>query len=157
MKRRAGITILEMLVVVAIISLMAGLMYPSFTSGLDGIKLNSSADEVAAFLNGAVERAQRKNVPIEVTVLKAENAIVLRSTEPNFLRRLDIAQGVAIEKILPEGADNSLAPRVFVIYPGGTVPRVGVQLAASQGRKRIIRIDPITGSPVIERLSSAAY
>ena len=149
-----GITILEMMVVVAIISLMAGLMYPSITSGLDGIKLNSATDEVAAFLNGALERAQRKNVPIEVTFLKAENAIILRSTERGFERRLQLTEGIRLEKILPEVSADTIAPRVYVIYPGGTVPRIGVQITSVQGRRRIIRIDPITGAPLIERLSS---
>ncbi len=145
-----------MIVVVTIISLMAGLMYPSITSGLDGLKLNTTSDEIVAFLNGAIERANRKSVPIEVTVLRGENAIVVRSTEPNFMRRLDLPQGIALQKILPETSVDSIAPRVFVIYPGGTVPRVGVLISTSQGRRRVIRIDPITGSPMIERLASEA-
>ncbi len=151
---RKGITILEMMVVVAIISLMVGLMFPSITSGLDGIKLNTASDDVSSFLNGAMERANRRNTPVEVTFLTAENAIVLRSTEAGFERRLDLPQGVTLEKILPDNIANSGLPRVILIYPGGTVPRIGVQIATSQGRRRIIRIDPITGTPIVERFAS---
>ncbi len=143
-----------MLIVVAIISLMVGVMYPSINSGLDGIKMNTSSEEIVAFLNGALERANRRNTPVEITMLKAENAILLRSTERGWERRLDLAQGIRLERIYPELAVDSVVPRVFLIYPGGTVPRIGVQIATSLGRRRIIRIDPITGAPQIERLPS---
>lgn len=142
------------MVVVAIISLMAGLMYPSITSGLDGLKLNTASDDVASFLNGAMERANRRNTPVEVSFLFPDNAILLRSTEAGFERRLDLPQGVQLEKVLPENIANSGLPRVILIYPGGTVPRIGVQIATSQGRRRVIRIDPITGTPIVERLAS---
>lgn len=147
---RRGITILEMMVVVAIISLMAGLMYPSITSGLDGIKLGSASSEVAAFLNGATEHANRRNTPVEVTCLRAENAIVVRSLEPKYMHRYDLPQGIAMERILPPSPADPFAPRVFMIYPGGTMPRVGVLLATSQGKRRLVRIDPITGTPIVE-------
>lgn len=152
MRPRSGITILEMMVVVAIISLMVGLMYPSITSGLDGIKLNGATDDVSSFLNGAMERANRRNTAVEVAFVFAENAIVLRSMEAGFERRLDLPQGVILEKVLPENFALSGLPRVILIYPGGTVPRIGVQIATNQGRRRIIRIDPITGTPIVERL-----
>jgi prepilin-type N-terminal cleavage/methylation domain-containing protein len=148
---RRGVTILEMIVVMTIISLMAGLMYPSISSGLDGLKLNTASDEVAAFLNGAMERANRRNTPVEIMFLPSENAILLHSTEAGFERRLDLPQGVTLEQVLPV----SFAPvRIVMLYPGGIVPRIGVQIATSMGRRRIIRIDPITGTPVMERLPS---
>ena len=142
-----------MMVVVAIVSLMVGLMFPSIASGLDGIKLNSATDEVVAFLNGGMERANRRNTPVEMTFITQENAIVLRSTEAGFERRLDLPQGILLEKVLPETA-NSFLPRVYMVYPGGTVPRIGVQIATVLGRRRLIRIDPITGTPIVERLAS---
>jgi hypothetical protein len=143
-----------MMIVVAIVGMIAGLMYPSISSSLDGIRLNTSSEEVVAFLNGALERANRRNTPVEITMLKAENALRLRSTEPGFERRLDLADGILLERIFPEIAVDSMVPRVFLIYPGGTVPRIGVQIATPRGRRRIIRIDPITGTPQIERLPS---
>ncbi len=152
--RERGITILEMMVVVAIVSLMVGLMFPSITTGLDGIKLNTASDEVAAFLNGAMERANRRNTPVEITFLPSENAIVLRSTEAGFERRLDLPQGVTLEKILPAGFANTALPRAVMIYPGGTVPGIGVQIGTSLGRRRLIRIDPITGTPVVVRIAN---
>ena len=148
---RRGVTLLEMIIVVSIVALMAGLMYPSISSGLEGIRLNSTTDEIVAFLNGAVERANRRSTPIEVTLLKTENALVLRSTEPGFLRRLDLPAGIILERVLPEIPGNPPAPRAYMIYPGGSVPRIGVQIANPAGHCRLIRIDPITGSPLVER------
>ena len=56
-------------------------------------------------------------------------------------------------RIVPEaiGADPAL-PRTFFVYPGGTAPRIGVELRDRRGSRRFVRVDPITGVPVIEKL-----
>jgi hypothetical protein len=45
-------------------------------------------------------------------------------------------------------------PRRFVVYPGGTVPRLGVEIASSRGVRQIVRIDPITGVPQVEKVAA---
>ncbi|HEY3743265.1 MAG TPA: prepilin-type N-terminal cleavage/methylation domain-containing protein [Bryobacteraceae bacterium] len=155
-RAQAGVTLLEIMVVMVIVAIMAGAVYPSVASSLDGIRLSSSADEIVAFLNGAVERANRRQVAVEVTIDKAARTIVLHSTEPGFERRYELPSNVtlvAIEPELPGGASNSANGEVrrFYIYPGGTAPRIGVGIANHNGALRMIRIDPITGAPKIER------
>src|SRR5450755_855149 len=146
-----------MIVVMTIIAIMAGAVYPSVSSSLDGIRLSSSADEIVAFLNGAVERANRRQVPVEVAIDKASNAIVLHSTEAGFERRYDLSPSVTIQSILPElpanatSGSNNNSVRRFYVYPGGTPPRIGILIANHNGAQRLIRIDPITGAPQIER------
>jgi hypothetical protein len=135
---------------------MAGAVYPSIASSLDGIRLSSSADDIVAFLNGAAERANRHQAAVEVLIDKAANSIVLHSTESGFERRLDLPANVSIQSIEPvppasaagSGGDGS---RRFYIYPGGTVPRIGILIANRNGAQRLIRMDPITGAPKIER------
>jgi type II secretory pathway pseudopilin PulG len=143
-----------MMVVMTIIAIMAGAVYPSVASSLDGIRLNSTAGEVVAFLNGAVERANRRQVPVEIIVDKVAGTIVLHSTEAGWERRYDLPQGVVIQGIFPELPASSGSPRPirqFLVYPGGSAPRVGVLIANRTGVQRLIRIDPITGSPRVER------
>jgi hypothetical protein len=38
-----------------------------------------------------------------------------------------------------------------MVYPGGAVPRVGVEIVNARGVHRIVRVDPITGVPRIEQ------
>jgi len=39
---RRGVTLLEMLIVVALIGLLAGITFPAVTSGIDSLRLNSA-------------------------------------------------------------------------------------------------------------------
>ena len=146
------------MVVMTIIAIMAGAVYPSVASSLDGIRLTSSADDVVAFLNGAVERANRRQVAVELTVDPTAGTFVVHSTEAEFERHFELPQNIAIQAILPElvgGAADPKQVRRFYIYPGGTVPRVGVLLAGKNGAQRLVRVDPITGAPKIERRQGA--
>ena len=65
----------------------------------------------------------------------------MRSTEPGFVRKLEIPQGVTITHIFPELPDNVDASRSFLLYPGGTVPRFGVQLMNRRNVERIVRVE----------------
>ena len=142
-----------MMVVMTIIAIMAGAVYPSVASSLDGIRLSTSADDVVAFLNGAVERANRRQVAVEVIIDAGAGRLTVHSTEASFARQLELPPNILIKAILPEivGGVSDGRPRAFYIYPGGTVPRVGVLLANHNGAQRLVRIDPITGAPRIER------
>jgi len=53
--------------------------------------------------------------------------------------------------VLPEIQTESDAPRRVVLFPGGVAPRIGVEIANRRGTRRIVRVDPITGTPQIER------
>ena len=89
-----------------------------------------------------------------VTIDVAHNSVVARSAEPGYERRLELATGVRLVSVLPAPPVEDGEPRRFVLYPGGTPPRIGVEMANVRGARRIIRIDPITGVPEVERLPS---
>ena len=147
-----GITLVEMMLVVALAGLLVGISFPAVTSGIDSLRLSAATDASVSFLNAALNRAERRQTVMEVTVIPSENALVQRSAEPGFSRRLDLPEGIRCTRILPEipgiEADK---PRAFLLFPGGTAPRVGLELANRRGVRRIVRVDPLTGVPVIER------
>ena len=145
-----GVTLIELMVVVAIISLMVGLSFPAITSGIESLRLNAATNSVAQFFNSALNRAERRQQVVEVTVSKSENAIWMRSTEPGFLRRLEMPEGVLIAGVLPKLATDTELPRTFLLYPGGTVPQFGVQLINRRQVERVVRVDPMTGVPRVE-------
>ena len=133
---------MELIIVVAIAGTMATLVLPAFSSGLDNLRLSQASDSVAAFLNGALNRAERRQQVVEISVAPRENVIVLRSADNAFTRKLDLPDGVRIEG----------EPRQLLLFPGSTFPRFGVQLANRRGQRRLISIDPITGVPKIDKL-----
>ena len=150
----AGVTLIEMLIVVAIAGLLTGLVFPSVSAGLQSIRLRSASDSLVSFLNGALNRAERREEVMEVVVSASENTIRLYSAKPGFERTLKMPEGVTIEAVLPELAEPQEGPRSFLLMPGGVPPRIGIQLRNSRGSRRIVRVDPITGVPQIEILET---
>src|SRR5262245_35276640 len=106
--QRRGVTLIEMLLVTALIALMVGVSFPAVTSGVDSIRLVSATDAVAAFLNGALNRAERRQQVMEVTISREQHKLVLRSSEPGFLRELTLPVGVRVV--------NASSDHVF-LYP----------------------------------------
>lgn len=151
--RQRGVTILEMLVVVTLIGVMVGISFPAVTSGVDSLRLLSAADSVASFLNGALNRAERRQEVMEVSISKSDNKLVLRSSEPNFVRELPMPSGITITAVLPEIASTDDGPRRIFLYPGGTVPRIGIELTNRRNARKIVRVDPMTGAPQIDTVT----
>jgi len=83
-KERAGITLIEMLIVVALVSLLAGVSFPAIGAGLESLRLVSAANQVAAFFNTALNRAERRQQVVQVLVLPQQGLLRMRSTEPGF-------------------------------------------------------------------------
>ncbi|MBZ5609668.1 MAG: prepilin-type N-terminal cleavage/methylation domain-containing protein [Acidobacteriia bacterium] len=148
---RAGVTLIEMMVVVGLISLMVGITLPSITSGIDSLRLNAATSGIVSFLNSGLDRAERRQQAVEITISKQDNALEMRTSEAKFYRKLAMPEGVSIARILPELPDNPDAPRSFLLYPGGTAPRFGVLLVNRKNVERIVRVDPITGVPRVEQ------
>ena len=149
---RAGITLMEMLVVLALVSLLAGITYPSVTAGLDSLRLSSATSRVVTFFNAAMNRAERRRQVVELTIVPSESLLRLLSTEPGFHRELKLEDGVRIVKVLPELIMADEGPRRFYFHPGGTPPRAGILLRGQRGPARLVRVDPMTGVPRVETL-----
>src|SRR5271156_1693366 len=116
-KPETGVTLIEMVVVVGIISLIVGIAFPAVTSGIDSLRLNAATNSVVSFVNSGLNRTERRQQVVEITISKSENALFMRSTEPGFFRKLELPAGISIMHVLPELPDNPDAPRVFMLYP----------------------------------------
>lgn len=150
MNSERGVTLIEMLIVITLIALMAGISYPAIGAGLDGLRMASASDSISTFLSVGLNRAERREQLIEITISKPDNALFLRSAD-GFERRLDMPAGVRIADVLPETPADPDAPRRFLLYPGGALPRIGVHIVSSRGAQRTVWVDPITGVPGVER------
>jgi prepilin-type N-terminal cleavage/methylation domain-containing protein len=148
-RRERGVTLIEMLVVVSLIAIVAGLSYPAMSAGVETLRLNGAARNVVTFINSGLNHAERRQQVVEVSVSKSENALWIRSL--NYDRKLEMPEGVKIDAVLPEIADEEPdARRSFILYPGGTVPAFGLALVNAKRAERVVRVDPITGVPIIE-------
>jgi type II secretory pathway pseudopilin PulG len=138
---------MEMLIVVAIIGVMIGVAFPSITAGIETLRLRSATDEIVSVFNSAMNRADRRQIVVEVVIERVAGRLVFASADPGYRRELTMPDGVTIERVLPviPNLDDRL-PRQFLIHPGGTVPRIGLELKNRRNVRRIVSVDPITGA-----------
>lgn len=145
-KTQRGVTLLEMLIVVAIIGVMVGIAFPAITSGIDSLRIRSASDEIVSSFNSAMNRADRRQVAVEIVIDRASNRVFVASADPGYRRELTMPDGVTIERVYPiiPNLDEGL-PRQFIIHPGGTVPHLGLELKNRRNMHLIVSVDPITG------------
>ena len=147
----SGITLIELLIVLTLIALVTGISYPSAAASVESLRLRSVSDTVVTFLNTAIDRAGRRQQVIEVWIAPKDNVLIARSPDLEFSRRLELPDGYRILAVLPPAAVNPDEPRRFLMYPGGTVPRIGIEISNRAGNKRMVRVDPFTELTRAER------
>jgi hypothetical protein len=137
------------MIVVTLVALIAGLSYPSVASGLDSLRLRSASGAIVTFLNTAVDRAERSQQAVEIWISPKDNAMVAISADRGFERRLDVPEPVHIVSVQPPLGNEAVQdqPRRFLVYPGGTAPGIGVEIANKEGRRRLVHMDPFSGFP----------
>ncbi len=57
---QSGVTLIELLIVLMIIAVIAGVSFPALTSGLSSIRLSSASGSAASFLTSAMNRVDRR-------------------------------------------------------------------------------------------------
>lgn len=151
-----GVTLMELLMVVAIIALLAGLTYPTASAGMDSIRLRSAGDEVAAFLYQAVGRADRRQEPVEITFDKDHGVITSRGLKAGSEKEMALPDGIRIAGVLPETPGEDMHSKSYLLLPGAAFPRISVVVENRKGNRRMVQLDPITGAPnvtVVEGLA----
>jgi hypothetical protein len=119
-------------------------------AGLDSVRMASATDNVATFLNGAVNRVERRQQPIELIVSIKDNKLAMFSNEPGFARELKMPDGISIEGVLPKDENDTEPFHRLILMPGASVPGLGIQLINSHKNRRVVRLDPMTGFPRVE-------
>jgi general secretion pathway protein H len=143
-RRRAGFTLFELLIVLAILGLALAVAVPLFARALPGLELKSSARTVAATLREARSLAIADNREIAVAV-----DLDTRTIDLAGLRRETLGDGIglrlftAAEELIDRGAGR------IRFYPDGTSTGGRVRLLAA-GRLYDVDIDWITGAVTVK-------
>ena len=152
--KRRGVTLMEMMVVLAIIALIVGISFPSTIAGMENLRLAAATRSVAAFMNIAANRAERRQQAIELSISVKENAVTMRSPDAAFVKQLSLPAGIAVQAVWPALPEPNDEPRRFLFQPGGVAPRIGIEISNRRGARRIVRLNPITGVAEIEQPAS---
>jgi prepilin-type N-terminal cleavage/methylation domain-containing protein len=140
---RQGVTLIEMLIVVAIIGVVLSISFPAMSAGLASIRLASASGSVASFLTSTMNQVERREQPEAIVVDPHDESldIYTAASGDRPADKLTMPQGIAIE------GDE---PRRFVLYPGGAFPRIAIVLKSETGGRKTIAIDPVTAVPHIQ-------
>lgn len=143
-RARRGMTLIEMMVVVVIIAIIAGVSFPAVTSGIDSLRLRQASEEVVGLFNTALDLADRRQQPVEVIIDRTTNQIAMAGAL-RLERVVELPPGVRIVSIAPPPPMGELPVRRFLLMPSGAAPQVALLLANARGALRVVSVDPITG------------
>jgi type II secretory pathway pseudopilin PulG len=141
-----------MMVVVIVIALVVSISTPSISAGIDAVRLATATSSVAAFLNSASNRAERRQRPVELVI--AAKSLQFVSTDAGSERQLTLPDGIAMEPISALPSEDAEGVSRWLFMPGGAVPSVAIQLTNQHGGRRTVRLDPMTGFPRVESVEA---
>lgn len=148
--RETGVTLLEMMIVIALMALLIGITFPSIGAGLESLRLRSASEDIVASLNSALTRANRRQDAVQVIISPVRRSVVTQPVHNTTPHIVTLPDDIRIARVLPdigERLDESgnLADRDFFIYPDGSVPSIIIDLVNNRGFHRLVAVDPITG------------
>lgn len=145
-----GVTLLELLVVVALASILLALVFPAVGAGLRTLELRSAAQRLATAARYARDQAIHRQRFYELEIDAAGGTISVGDLERTARRSFELPASVRVEKILPEEtADGS--PRRFLFAPDGSSPAFEIVLG-NERRQVAVRSNPLTGFPKVTEL-----
>lgn len=159
MSRRSderGVTLLEMLLVVVLIALLAGLSFPAVNSGLDAVRLRSAADAASSVLHQAAMKSERRQEPVEVIFDKAAGVITVRGLRAGSETAVELGEGITISAVNPEPPGPEQSVRSILLMPGAAFPRIEVVVANRRGNRKAVVLDPVTGAPSVSAVEAAS-
>ena len=135
----SGITLIEMLVVVGIVSIVLTIAFPNVTSGLDGIRLKTAVDRVGSFWSAARQRADRSQTPVQVTVDPQKNELRAASVANDWSTSFDLSNRLHVAGLAE--------PQRYLLYPGAPSPDFRLLLESESGGQAGIQVNVFTGVP----------
>lgn len=146
-KASAGLTLLELLVVITILGLLAGLVGPPMGRWLDDWRLRTAAERVAQTIRYARARA----------LFEQRYYLVELLPEKSQVRVVEPASGFVREYALPgeiewgeQGTAASAAPLRLLLDPSGALEERTFWLRNPRGSTVKIHLDFLLGRPGVE-------
>jgi general secretion pathway protein H len=134
-----GFTLVELMVVLALLALAYGLAAPAFTRAVAGSELRGAARELALALNRARADAVVGGGPRRLTVDG------LAGTYGTGLARHAIPFGMTISAAVPEALRSTAHVAAIDFFPDGGSTGGRVTLTTREGARAAVAVDWLTG------------
>jgi prepilin-type N-terminal cleavage/methylation domain-containing protein len=149
-RHAAGMTLLELLVVLTILSLLAGLVVPRMGPWLDNWKLRSAAERIAQTLRYTRARALFEQHYYVVEIFPQRNLVRILQADSAFVREFPLPDGIQVETDEEQGTFRTPEVVRFILPPSGEVEEKNLWLRNKQGRAVKIHLDFLLGGPGVE-------
>jgi len=141
--KAAGVTLIETMVVVAIVAIMAAVVLPSFGTLLEKMRLRNAAEALYSDLNYAKSMALKTKQPVYLSFTPgAEGAwcwgIDTTTCDCSVAGACQFVDGDAATEHVTSGAD----------YPGATLPDGQLTFSTINGFKATV-FEPVRGTTII--------
>ncbi|MBI3933526.1 MAG: GspH/FimT family pseudopilin [Acidobacteria bacterium] len=138
-------TLMELLVVMALASMLLAIVFPAAGSGLGTLELRSAATRVAAAARYARDQAVYRQKTFQFEIDGGERAVSVADLEGGGQQRYQLPDSVRVEAVLPAENSEQAQIRRFFFFPDGAAPDFQVILA--NARRQVVVIgDPLTGT-----------
>jgi len=177
MKKRAGslstpgFSLVEMLVVIALMGILTALIAPGFYKKLPGVRLKTATKKTVAVIRYARNQAVSRKKPFWLVIDKKKNQLTL-SDKP--LKHPDgfteeaasdspapkvyvYPEGVMIGKLVVGDKEVKDSEGAFIFYPNGSCNGGEILLGIDQDRVYNITIDFLTATATIENGTNKKY
>ena len=142
--REAGVTLLELLVVIALASILLAVVFPAVGSGLATLELRTSAQRLAAAARYAREQAVHQQRTYQLEIDGEAGRVVVVDVEEGARRSFELPASVRVERVLPAAREGEMRSGRFLFYADGGAPLFEVTLE-NQRRQLVVSSDPLTG------------
>ena len=141
-------TLMEMLVVIAIVSILLSVVFPAVGSGLGTLELRSAGTRLAAAARYARDQAVYRQATFQLEIDSPQGAIAVSDLSEATRRRYELPDSIHIEAVLPADV-NAGGVRRFLFLPDGGAP--AFEVVFSNGRREVVVTgDPLTGTASVE-------
>ncbi len=144
---QAGMTLLELVIVIALLSLMAGIVAPRTARWIDDWRLRSAAEHIAQTVRYAHVRALYERRYYLVEVRPGQHQVLVGEPVSGFVRQWALPSDVQVAE-----EDNPVPSPVLrlILPPSGAVEERTLWLRNRQGKKVKLHLDFLVGTAGVE-------
>jgi general secretion pathway protein H len=144
--RAGGFTLIELILVLAVVSLVLAIAYPSMSRGRMAFHLRGVGRDVINTVRMARETAVTEQKVIQMLIDAQARQVTLSDDVGDEARTYQLPDDVQIQGLTPAGEPLTEEPMKIRFLPNGSSDDALVMLKAESGAVLRIVLDPITGS-----------
>ncbi len=143
--RNRGFSLLELIMVVALIALVVSVTYPSLTKGLVSVHLRTTGRQVLNTLRYAREKAITEQKVMKVWADRSTQKILLTDEFGDGAKTISMPKDVKIVGLALSGEEIVEGPLVVRFLSNGSAENAEIILKSDTGGMLRVVTDPITG------------